>query len=76
METTMIQLRKKTAEKLKSFKAYGRQSYDEIINGLIEESREPLTKEEINEIQQGLEDVKLGRVKPIEEVAKNHGIKL
>ncbi len=72
----MIQLKKKTAEKLKTFKVYERQSYDEIINKMIQDAEEPLTKDEINDIQEGLEDVKAGRVKSIEEVAKNYGIKL
>lgn len=77
METTMIQLKKKTAQKLKSFKDYDRQSYDEIINRLIQEAgEEPLTKEDIDEIQQGLEDIRSGRVRPIEEVAKGCGISL
>jgi len=77
METTIIQLKKKTAEKLKSFKVYGRQSYDEVINKLIQEvEEEPLTDQEIKEIEEGLEDVKAGRVKPIGEVAKSYGIKL
>ncbi|MBW2974191.1 hypothetical protein KY366_00605 [Candidatus Woesearchaeota archaeon] len=77
METTMIQLKKKTAQRLRSFKNYGRQSYDEIINRLIQEAEEePLTEEEIKEIQQGLEDVKANRVKSIEDVAKGYGIRL
>ena len=77
MNTTMVQLKKKTAEKLKLLKAYERQSYDEIINRLIQEvEEEPLTEQEINEIQQGLDDVKAGRTKSIEDVAKGFGIKL
>jgi predicted transcriptional regulator len=43
---------------------------------MIQDAEEPLTKDEINDIQEGLEDVKAGRVKSIEEVAKNYGIKL
>ena len=77
METTIIQLKKKTAEKLKMFKSYERQSYDEIINKMIYElEEEPLTEQEIKDIQKGLEDVKAGRIEPIETVAKEHGIKL
>ena len=77
MEKTMVQLNKKTTERLKMLKTYGRQSYDEVINALIEETEEgPLTEQEIKEIEQGLADVKAGRVKSIEEVAKGYGIKL
>jgi len=75
METTIIQLKKNTAEKLRSLKVSNRESYDEIINRLINE-QEQLTEEEIEEIQQGLDDVKNNRVKPIEEVARKHGVKL
>ena len=71
MQTTMIQLKKITAEKLKMFKSYKRQSYDEIINKLIQEvDEEPLTEQEIKEIEEGLEDVKAGKVESIEKVAK------
>ena len=73
----MVQLKKKTTEKLKSFKNYERQSYDEVINQLIQEAEEePLSDEEIKGIQRGLDDVKAGRTSPIEDVAKRHGIKL
>ena len=37
---------------------------------------ETLSEEEINEIQKGLEDVKRGKVKPIEQVARELGITL
>ena len=77
MQTTMIQLKKITAEKLKMFKSYKRQSYDEIINKLIQEvDEEPLTEQEIKEIEEGLEDVKAGKVESIEKVAKGYGINL
>ena len=32
MQTTLIQVKKETANRIKSLKDYGRQSYDDIIN--------------------------------------------
>ena len=77
METTMIQVKRDTAEKLKKLKDYERQSYDELINKLIQMSEaEMLTEQEISEIKQGLDDIKAGRTRSIEEVAKDLGIRL
>ena len=73
----MIQIKKDTAESLKNLKDYNRQSYDEIIRKLIETNDEDiLTNEDINDIKQGLEDIKAGKIRPIEKVAKDLGIKL
>ena len=75
METTTIQINFETLERLKSLKNMERQSYDEVLNNLIDNCEEEnLTEEEINEIQKGLEDIKRGRVYPIESVAKELGI--
>jgi predicted transcriptional regulator len=73
----MIQVKKETAERLRRLKDYGRQSYDELINKLIlAEESETLTEQDIAEIKQGLDDIKAGRTRPIEAVAKELGIKL
>jgi len=77
MEKTTIQINFETLERLKSLKNMERQSYDEVLNNLIDNCEEEnLTEEEINEIQKGLEDIKRGRVYPIESVAKALGIAL
>jgi len=77
MEKTTIQINFETLERLKALKNFERQSYDELLNNLIENSEEEsLSEEEINEIQKGLEDVKKGRVYPIEVVARELGIAL
>lgn len=76
MKTT-IQINFETLERLKALKSFERQSYDELLNKMIENvEEESLSKEEISEIQQGLEDVKRGKVYPIESVAKELGITL
>ncbi|MBS3170179.1 hypothetical protein J4223_00170 [Candidatus Woesearchaeota archaeon] len=77
MEKTTIQLNQVTVERLKNFKNFERQSYDEVINLLFDEiEEESLSEKEISEIQQGLEDVKKGRVYSISSVAKELGITL
>lgn len=77
METTMIQIKKETAQKLKSFKEYKKQSYDEVINSLfLECEAEGLTEKERKNIEEALEDVKAGRMHRIEDVAKEFGVKL
>jgi predicted transcriptional regulator len=71
MEKTTIQLNIETLMRLKALKNFHRQSYDELISNLVDNAmEETLDEEEINEIQKGLEDVKKGKVYPIEMVAK------
>ena len=71
MEKTTIQLNQDTLERLKALKSLDRQSYDEVLNNLMDNTEEEtLGEEEINEIKIGLEDVRKGRIKPIEQVAK------
>ena len=66
-----------TLDKLKTLKNYERQSYDEVLNNLMDScEEESLSEEEINEIQEGLEDIKKGRIYSIESVAKELGISL
>jgi predicted CopG family antitoxin len=77
MEKTTIQINLDTLERLKMLKKYSRESYDEILNGLLDETEEEtLTEEEIKEIQKGLNDIKERRTASIEEVAKELGVNL
>lgn len=77
MAVTTIQIKSETLNKLKALKEYARESYDEVINGLIEETEaEVLTEEDIEAIKEGLEDVKAGRIHSLEEIAKEFGVKL
>ncbi len=77
MEKTTIQINLETLERLKALKHFERQSYDELLNNILSNiEEEELSEEEINEIQQGLEDVKRGKLYPIESVARELGISL
>ena len=77
MEKTTIQINFETLERLKSLKNFERQSYDELLNSLIDNcEEESLSEEEIEDIKTALENVKRGKVKPIEQVARELGITL
>ena len=77
MEKTTIQVTGETLERLKALKNLKRQSYDEVLNNLIDNcEEESLSGEEIEDIKIALENVKKGKVKPIEQVARELGITL
>ncbi len=74
---TTIQVKEKTLERLKYFKEFSKESYDEIINKLISTiEEEELTEKAIEKIKKGLEDLKDGRVTSLEKYAKKRGISL
>lgn len=73
----MIQIGKETALMLKEVKMFNRQTYDDVIKGLLaEREHETLTKKEMKEIEESLEEIKAGKFHTMEEVAKDLGIKL
>ena len=76
MQKTTIQITTDTLERLKMFKQHEKDSYDVVLNVLLDESEEEdvLTGGEIEDIKVALEEVKRGEVYPIEEVAKEMGI--
>ena len=77
MEKTTIQVNQQTLERLKNLRKFERQSYDDVLNSIIDDiEEETLSEDEIVEIQEGLEDVRKGRVHSIESVAKELGITL
>jgi hypothetical protein len=77
MKKTTIQLNLSTLERLKMLKRYDRESYDELLNNLIHEvQNESLSNDEIEDIKIALDNVKKGKVKPIEQVAGELGITL
>ena len=77
MEKTTVQISTDTLERLKRLKQHEKESYDFVLNKLIDENEEDeLSDEEIEDIKIALENVKKGKVKPIEQVAKELGITL
>ncbi|MFH1607798.1 MAG: hypothetical protein ABIA78_01565 [archaeon] len=76
MKTT-IQVNAETLERLKMFKQHERDSYDVVLNILLDEAEEDiLSDEEIEEIKIALEEVKRGETVPFEQVLKERGIVL
>ncbi len=75
MENTMVKLKKETVNRLKSLKDYERETYDEIINKMINTQKEELSREDIDNIEGGLKDLKEGRVYSSQEVARRLGLK-
>ena len=77
MEKTTIQINQNTLDRLKALKSIERQSYDDLLNNIIDnQADEALSEREIEEIKMGLENVRKGKVKTIERVAKELGIAL
>ncbi len=75
--TTTIQIQDMTLERLKYFKKYSKESYDEILNKVFDALEEDeLTELALGKIKQGLEDIQEGRVISLEKYAKKRGIAL
>ncbi len=75
MDKTTVQISKETLDRLKVMKRHIRESYDEVLNYLIDEVQdEELSEEDIEDIKEALDEVKRGEVYPIEDVAKELGI--
>ncbi len=76
METT-IQIHRSLKAKLEKLKIHPRESYEKVIQRLIEGGIdiEPLSREEIREIEEGLADIKAGRVYTTKKLKKELGIR-
>ncbi len=75
--STTIQLKDNTLDRLKYFKEYSKESYDEIVNKLMNMLEEgELTEMAAKKIMRGMEDIKEGRVISLEDYAKKRGIAL
>ena len=74
---TTIQVKDATLDRLKTRKEYARESYDELLNKLLDQSDEgELSTAAIDSIKRGLDDIKRGRTSSLEKVAKEFGVKL
>lgn len=71
-ELTTIQISKDTKEKLDKFKIMERQSYNDIIEELVEDNLE-LNEKTKNEIKEAVEEYKAGKFKTHAEVKKKFG---
>ncbi|MDI6738423.1 MAG: hypothetical protein QME12_08005 [Nanoarchaeota archaeon] len=71
---TTIQVSKELLQALKKRKMYDKESYEDIIWDLMEDTME-LSEETKRNIRQAEEDIKAGRVKTLEQVKKELGIR-
>ncbi|MEA3513996.1 MAG: hypothetical protein U9R34_00810 [Nanoarchaeota archaeon] len=67
MTTTTIQISRDLLEDLKSRKMYDKESYEDIIRDLLEDTME-LSKQTLANIRKSEEDIKAGKIKTLAEV--------
>lgn len=77
MQKTTIQISPETLERLRLLKRYERESYEELLNNLLDEYEEDnLDEREIEEIKEALEEVRQGKTRPFDEIIKELRINL
>jgi predicted transcriptional regulator len=76
MQTSSLRVNPRTKSRLEKLKAHPRESYDRVIDRLIDSYHddEPLTEEEIEGIEEALQDLKEGRTYTHEQVKKKLGL--
>ena len=70
---TIIQINKETAKKLKKLKLTERESYEDLIWDLLEDTME-LSEETKRHIKQSEKEIKEGKTVSLAEVKKNLGL--
>ena len=75
MAMTTVQLRPETKEKLNALKLHPRETYDELIDRLADAAfdDEPVSEEEMRDIQESEKDIKDGRVRSLREIMRDLG---
>ena len=74
---TSIQLENKTKSKLNKMKIFSKESYDDVVNKLIniaEDDEGVLSKSTIKDLEEALDDVKKGRLLSHNQVKKKLGL--
>ncbi len=74
---TTIQIDEKTRDLLEKLKIHKRESFNEVIKNLVmtKFDFEPLSDEEIKDVEKSLEEIKAGRYYTHEQVKKNLNLK-
>ena len=67
MATTTIQISKDLLEDLKARKMYSKESYEDVIRDLLEDTLE-LSEQTLANIKKSEEDIRAGRVKTLAQV--------
>ena len=73
---TTIQIEEKIKHRLEELKAYPRETYNEVIQRLIDIGKhdEVLSERSLKNIESSLEDIKKGRVYSTNEIRKKFGL--
>ncbi len=74
---TTIQIDEKTKELLEKLKIHKRESFNEVIKNLVATKFdfEPISDEEIRDVEKSLDEIKAGRYYTHEQVKKNLNLK-
>lgn len=71
----MIQIRKETANKLKTLKEYDRETYDEIINKMMQELREYVEEDSLELNEETKKQLELARKTPLSQYIDHESVK-
>jgi len=71
-KVTSIQLTSETKRKLDKLKLSKRETYNDVVENLIEDSLE-LNEKTIKDLEEALEEVKKGKVHSMDEIKKEMG---
>jgi hypothetical protein len=76
MSQTTIQLRQATKIRLESLKLHPRETYDEVVNRLLDTTcdQEPLSEKTLEKIEEGIRDIRQGKTRTLDEIAGELGI--
>ena len=74
-QVTSVRMRTDTKALLDDLKLNPRETYDDVVRRLTEAAYddEPLTPEEIEAMEEGIADIKAGRVRPLREIMRELG---
>jgi hypothetical protein len=70
---TTIQVSEKLAKELRSRKLYENESYEDVIQDLLEDTME-LSEQTKKHIEQSLKEIKTGKTVPLNKVKKDMGL--
>lgn len=73
----VIQLQPETKSRLDAWKIHPRESYDETLNRLLDIAfdPEPLSEETLQQIEEGIADIRAGRLRSLEDITQELGLK-
>lgn len=74
---TSIQLENKTKSKLDKMKTFSKESYDDVVNRLInvaEDDEDVLSERTIKDLEKALAQVKSGKLLSHSQVKRKHGL--